>query len=97
MQMILPSASMLKKIFVLIICILIVCLLLSWNQLKLSINDRIISNAKDELIDFLLPRINLNDNNDLILASVDDDNEIVPKIHFVECSGRSIFTLIVAI
>ena len=93
MQMILPSASMLKKIFVLIICILIVCLFLSRNQLKLSINDRIISNAKDELIDFLLPRINLNDNNDLILASVDDDNESVPKIHFVECSGRNIFTL----
>ena len=65
----------------------------SWNQLKLSINDRIISNAKDELIDFLLPQIDLNDNNDLILASVDDDNEIVPKIHFVECSGRNIFTL----
>ena len=79
MQIILPSASCLKKMFLSIV--LIVCLFLSWNQLKLSIDsiNYRISTVNDRLIDLASPRINLN--------------ESAPKIHFVECSGRNIFTL----
>ena len=84
MQILLPSASMLKKIFVSII--LIVCLFLSWN------NRNIIEIANDQLF--------LSWNNRNIFETANDRSiyrinhiESAPKIHFIECSGRNTFTL----